>query len=459
MVYEFRFLVVAVNAYPSQSLNFKDDYAHPLTGNQAIQAIKHARLGVVCRVMLSLVVIEWLFALLVLVVFVNRYVLGSLLRISDKRVVENYNQAPPIWPTVAIVVPVYNEGPHILKTAQSFAELDYPAEKLSVVFVDDCSTDGTYEHLLEAKRIHPWMKVERNPRNMGKRLGIKNAVLRTHTDLIMSVDSDVEVERSALRELVCHLYTSKADAVGGCVYVSNADTNWLTRMQAVKYWIGYQFLKNVENAFSHIMCLSGCLTLYRRSALLTVDKDVERRSFLGDEVKYGEDRFLTRKLVESGHKTRLCFSARCYTKAPATLTNYMSQQLRWRRSNLIDFITAIPHLMKFHPFVVIHYMAMALLLMFYPMTLLSQFARLGFMIPMIEHALLVTIFAMAYELNRHKLPQKAQTSGVWFLTMAFVFPVMYITMTPLALATLGTTSWETRGAKPVKVKAATGAAK
>ena len=56
------------------------------------------------------------------------------------------------------------------------------------------------------------------------------------------------------------------DAAGGCVFVSNADANWLTRMQAVKYWIGYQFLKNVENAFSHIMCLSGCLTLYRRAA-------------------------------------------------------------------------------------------------------------------------------------------------------------------------------------------------
>jgi hypothetical protein len=31
--------------------------------------------------------------------------------------------------------------------------------------------------------------------------------------------------------------------------------------------------------------------------------------------------------------------------------------------------------------------------------------------------------------------------------MALVFPAMYLTMTPLALATLATTSWETRGKK------------
>lgn len=395
--------------------------------------------------MLSLVTIEWLFAMLVLVVFTNRYVFGSALRLGDRRTEGRIEVDPPVWPTVAIVVPVYNEGAYVLKTADSFQALDYPRERLKVVFIDDQSTDDTYSHLQSIAAAYPWMTVLQNELNVGKRIGIKNAVLKTHTDLIMSVDSDVVVDPQALRVLVRHLYTTGVDAVGGCVFVSNADENWLTRMQAVKYWIGYQFLKNLENAFSHIMCLSGCLTLYRRAALLAVDHDVEKRSFLGDEVKYGEDRFLTRKLVEKGYKTRLCFQAQCFTRAPATLANYLSQQLRWRRSNLIDFITAIPFLGRFHPLVLVHYMSMALLLMFYPLTLASQVVRLGFVIPMIEHALLVTVFALAYELNKHKLPAMARTSGVWFLSMAFVFPVMYLTMTPLAMATLGTTSWETRG--------------
>jgi cellulose synthase/poly-beta-1,6-N-acetylglucosamine synthase-like glycosyltransferase len=291
------------------------------------------------------------------------------------------------------------------------------------------------------------MQVERNPHNMGKRLGIKAAVLRTTAELILSVDSDVIVEPNSLKNLVRHMHASGADAVGGCVFVSNADQNWLTRMQAVKYWVGYQFLKNLENAFNHVMCLSGCLTLYKRAALLAVDKELEKRSFLGDEVKYGEDRFLTRKLVERGFKTRLCFTSRCFTKAPATIKTYLSQQLRWRRSNTIDFITALPRLSRFHPAVLVHYLAISLLLFFYPLFLVSQIIRLGFVIPMIEHALLVTLFAVAYEIGKRKLPEFARTSGIWFLAIVVVFPVMYITMTPLGIATLGTTSWETRGAK------------
>jgi cellulose synthase/poly-beta-1,6-N-acetylglucosamine synthase-like glycosyltransferase len=52
------------------------------------------------------------------------------------------------------------------------------------------------------------MKVIQNEKNVGKRIGIKNAVLKTHADLILSVDSDVIVDKSALRELVRHLYTT-----------------------------------------------------------------------------------------------------------------------------------------------------------------------------------------------------------------------------------------------------------
>ncbi len=401
--------------------------------------------------------IEWVFAILVMIIFFNRYILGSILRMKDKRTLAEYNSQPPVWPGIAIIVPVYNEGDHVLSTAKSFAELDYPREKLEIIFVDDCSTDDTFWHLQTVAQTWPFMRVIQNPQNMGKRLGIKRTVLMIDKPLVLSVDSDVIVEADAVKHLVSHMYSTGVDAVGGCVFVSNADQNWLTRMQAVKYWVGYTFLKNVENAFSHVMCLSGCLTLYKRKALLDVDEAVADRRFLGEEVKYGEDRFLTRKIVEKGYKTRLNFQAKCYTKAPHTLAGYLSQQLRWRRSNMIDLITAIPHLHKFNPYVLVHYLSMGLILIFYPLVLLVEFYRLGFVIPMVFHALLVSVFAFAYEINKHKLPERARTSGIWFMTMAVIFPVMYLTMNPLGLATLATTSWETRGGKKKKIRSRSGA--
>lgn len=410
--------------------------------------------------MYFITLLEWLFCLLVLIVFVNRYVFGSLLRTTDRRTERQYGTEPGTLPTVAIVVPVFCEGASVLKTADSFAALDYPKDRLSVVFIDDCSTDNTLDYLKQAVAKYPWMQLRQNPYNMGKRLGIKQAVLDLDAELIMSVDSDVIVENNVVRNLVSHMYTTGADAVGGCVFVSNADETWLTRMQAVKYWVGYQFLKNLENAFDHVMCLSGCLTLYKRSALLAVDEHLGIRTFLGDEVKYGEDRFLTRKLVEAGFRTRLCFKARCYTKAPTAMPGYLNQQLRWRRSNMIDLITAIPNLHRFNPLVLVHYLSMGTLLFFYPVFLVGKMLESEFMIPMLFHAFVVTMFAFAYDLSKPDLPDFARTNGIWFLSMAAVFPVVYLTMTPLALFSLGTSSWETRGHKgapkpAVSVKAIT----
>ena len=202
------------------------------------------------------------------------------------------------------------------------------------------------------------------------------------------------------------------------------------------------------------MCLSGCLTVYKREALIAVDEDVADRRFLGDEVKYGEDRYLTRKLVERGFKTRLTFDAQCYTKAPANMAGYISQQLRWRRSNMVDLITAIPNINKFNFYVAIHYVSMGMLLFFYPMVLFVEYMRLGFMFPFMLHALLASCFALAYETQKHKVPEMARTNGIWFMAMALIFPVVYLTLNPLALATLGTTSWETRGGSKKKAKAA-----
>lgn len=404
--------------------------------------------------MYVITLLEWLFGLLVLIVFVNRYVFGSILRTGDRRTVHGFGSMPHDLPSVAIVVPVFCEGPSVLRTAESFAALEYPKDRLSVVFIDDCSTDNTLDYLKQAVARFPWMRLRRNPYNMGKRLGIKQAVLDLDADLIMSVDSDVIVEPDVVWKLARHLDSTGADAVGGCVFVSNADDTWLTRMQAVKYWVGYQFLKNLENTFDHVMCLSGCLTLYKRHALLAIDSQLEHRTFLGDEVKYGEDRYLTRKLVEAGFRTKLCFDARCYTKAPPTMAAYLNQQLRWRRSNMIDLITAIPNLHRFNPVVLIHYLSMGSLLFFYPVFLLVKMLEADFMIPVLFHAFVVTVFAFAYDISKHDLPSFARTNGLWFLSMAAVFPVVYLTMTPLALFSLGTSSWETRGHKGTPAPAA-----
>ncbi|HLL21391.1 MAG TPA: glycosyltransferase family 2 protein [Kofleriaceae bacterium] len=228
-----------------------------------------------------------------LVVFVNRYLGGIILR---KLRGEHFDETRDDYePMVTAVIPMFNEGVAIRETLQSLLDANYPHTKLRVICVDDCSTDDSYEHAREiAKKSNGRLKVIRNRHNMGKRRSIINAVRESDSEIIVSVDSDVVVDAEAIRQLVRRFVVDDIAAVGGWVDVRNKNQNWLTRMQVIKYWYGYNFLKNIEWGFRRVMCLSGCLTAYRRKVLVELEPVLEDRSIMGVPIKYGEDRFLTR---------------------------------------------------------------------------------------------------------------------------------------------------------------------
>src|SRR6185436_939049 len=152
-------------------------------------------------------------------------------------------------PTVTAVIPMFNEGAAIKETLQSILDSAYPDDKLRVICVDDCSSDDSYEHAREiARRSGGRLKVIRNRVNLGKRRSIIRATREAETELIVSVDSDVVVDRDAIHQLVRRFTDDRIAAVGGWVDVRNKQDNWLTRMQVVKYWYAYFFLKKIGRA-------------------------------------------------------------------------------------------------------------------------------------------------------------------------------------------------------------------
>jgi cellulose synthase/poly-beta-1,6-N-acetylglucosamine synthase-like glycosyltransferase len=384
--------------------------------------------------------------LFILVVFVNRYVLGLYLKLVRGR---RFDEATASWePTVTVVVPLFNEGQSIYDTIGSLLALEYPPEKLSVTVVDDCSTDDSYEWAQRAAAACPTrVRVLRNPYNMGKRRGINHAVREATAEIIVSVDSDVIVDSQAVRQLVARFTATDIAAVGGRVHVSNADENWLSRLQTIKYFFGQEFLKNLERSLQSVMCLSGCLTAYRRSVLLELEPILEGRNVFGVPIKYGEDRFLTRQIVKAGYRTRMTMDGFCFTKAPTTLTGYFNQQLRWKRSNIIDFACGLSHAWRLHPIVAVHYLSMFLLLGVYPFVIFTHLIKGDFFDLVTFHVQLLSLLGLIYYFSpsTRRLAPEHRVHPIWFLPMAVLMPVAYVILTPLGLFTLDSSSWETRG--------------
>jgi len=381
------------------------------------------------------------------IIFINRYFLGVLV----KKI--TYSPADPnskIEPNITIVLPLYNEGPSIYKTLMSLADLDYPSEKVRIIVMDDCSTDDSYAWAQKAMEQVKSITVIRNPVNMGKRLSISRAVQMTDSEFIVSVDSDVVVRPNAIRHLISGFDSPQVAAVGGRVHVLNSQFNWLTKMQAIKYFIGYEYLKNLENAFLSVMCLSGCLTMYRKSVLLELEPILLNRSLFGIPIKYGEDRFLTRQILKSGYRTKLVMEAECYTKAPTTLAVYFSQQLRWRRSNCVDFFGGITHVWRLDFLVAMHYFAMQCILLAYPVYVWALFINGRLYQGIALHCGILAICGFFYYAGARKVLPELRVNPVYVLALSVMLPLTYMVISVVALFTLDAGSWETRNTQVAK---------
>lgn len=382
--------------------------------------------------------------LLILLVITNRYVLGWILRRLKGR---RFDQTTDSYePTVAFAVPLFNEGKGIYQTLLTLTDQEYPAGKLEVVVVDDCSTDDSYQWALKAAEDRPNLRVLRNAQNQGKRKSINTAVRATGAEVIISVDSDVLADKHAVRELVRRFTGPEVAAVGGRTYIFNRNETWLTRMIEVKFFYAQEYLKNIERTFRTVMCLSGCLTAYRRSVLMELEPILENRAVAGVPIRYGEDRYLTRQIVKAGYRTVYTTAAWCTTHAPPTLSTYFPQQLRWRRSNIIDFFAGLSHAWKLPPVVGIHYVSQLALMLAYPVIIIDNLLNGTFWEVMVLHLGFVAALGLLYRIETREVPEALKVPAYAFLPMAFVMPVSYLLLTPLAAMTLDSGSWETRGA-------------
>ena len=87
-------------------------------------------------------------------------------------------------------------------------------------------------------------------------------------EILAFVDSDSVLEPDALRQLVHGFRDRRVGAVCGHADVLNTSDSWLTRMQAVRYYVAFRVIKAAESVFDCVTCCSGCFAAYRRAAVL-----------------------------------------------------------------------------------------------------------------------------------------------------------------------------------------------
>ena len=175
-------------------------------------------------------------------------------------------QAPTVafvdWPSISIVLPVYNEEAVIRRRLENLLALDYPADRRQIVVVSDASTDGTVGIVSE---FAGWgVELLRLPHRRGKTAAENLARPLLRGDVIVHTDASVHAERSSLKRLVA----SFADPTVGVASSHNVSVARIDEHAnyAESWYVGYDmWVRDLETRFAGIVGAAGCFYAERAS--------------------------------------------------------------------------------------------------------------------------------------------------------------------------------------------------
>lgn len=231
------------------------------------------------------------------------------------------------WPRVAILVAAHNEEAVIADCLQALLEVDYPVERLTIMPVNDRSTDSTRAvidavALRHPGRITPFHRSEGKP---GKSAALKDATEQVEADILIVFDADYVPGRGLIKQLVAPFFDPEVGAVMGRVVPFNTGSNLLTRLLDMERSGGYQVDQQARMNLHLVPQYGGTVGGVRLAALRAIG------GWRDDAL--AEDTDLTYRLLLSGWKTTYENRSECYEEVPETWPMRVRQIMRWTKGH------------------------------------------------------------------------------------------------------------------------------
>jgi cellulose synthase/poly-beta-1,6-N-acetylglucosamine synthase-like glycosyltransferase len=221
---------------------------------------------------------------------------------------ESLPKLPDRLPTIAVIIPAYNEAINIRDCVQSVLHSDLPdPQQLQVWIADDESTDSTgaiaQELLTQDTRVH-LISVPPRPAQeiwMGKNWACTQAAAQAQGDYLLFMDADVRLEKGAIASALVEAQAQQTDLLS-CMpqVVCGCLAEWLAQPIIFRMLIAGFNIGGVNDPMQpDVAFAAGPFMLFRRVAY---EKIGGHRAVADDLV---EDVALARQIKAAGLKMHL----------------------------------------------------------------------------------------------------------------------------------------------------------
>ncbi len=221
------------------------------------------------------------------------------------------------YPSVTILVPVFNEERTVENTIESLLGLEYPADKLFIMVVDDGSRDNTW-NLVQKFQGHPQILLHKKE-NGGKYTALNYGITNATSEFIGCLDADSFVDSKALLHIIPNFENPEIVAVTPSMKIQNPDTI-LGLVQNAEYNMGI-FTRKLFSLLDAQYVTPGPFSIFRKS--------VFDRVGLYRHAHNTEDLEMALRLQDHHLRIANADKAIVYTVGPRTLYKLYKQRVRW----------------------------------------------------------------------------------------------------------------------------------
>ena len=205
----------------------------------------------------------WLCVFLVFYTYIGYgillWLLVQLKRIVRGRAIRPALPADEALPDVTLLICAYNEQDIVGMKMENTYQLDYPKDKLHIMWVTDGTTDDTNKRLAE----YPDVEVVYSPERKGKTAALNHGISMVKTEITMMTDANTMVNPEAIREIVRCFQDPEVACVAGEKRVMARHEGQAAAEGEGLYWKYESALKRLDSELYSTMGAAGELNAIR----------------------------------------------------------------------------------------------------------------------------------------------------------------------------------------------------
>lgn len=283
-----------------------------------------------------MITVQILFWLALFLVFYTHLGYGILLyilvKLKELAVKPVKRQLPPdkLLPDVTLFITAFNEEDVVDEKMRNCLELDYPADKLHIVWTTDGSNDSTN------RRLEDWPQatVYFQPLRQGKTAAMTRGMTLVDTPLVVFTDANTMLNREAIREIVLAFEDPKVGCVAGEKRIAVQEKDGAAAGGEGIYWKYESTLKALDARLYSAVGAAGELFAVRRELFTVMEPDTLLDDFI-----------LSLRIAMQGYTIAYCTQAYAIESGSADMREEQKRKVRiaagglqsiWRLRELLN---------------------------------------------------------------------------------------------------------------------------